>query len=272
MDRHRIPKEKLVIGPAMVLLEMSLFGNYFETIKIHKQTTNKSYPQIINNLWNNYRFKSFHLGFYPWGMSQCIKGVPVLFVQSESEYLLKKYNIGNNKKRLAISGLLGGMSQGLMLTPTQRLKTIAITQTRYPGMNTYHLLRNYVNTYGYKTLFNGLTPMMVRRGSDWSVRFYGIGLMSNYLGKEINQMSLQERLLTGCFGGLLSGFTVPLDVLISKTQQANINSSSYQVLLEQIKNHGYHSFMRGYTMKVLHACHHTAIMIGIGGYISNKFQ
>ena len=114
--------------------------------------------------------------------------------------------------------------------------------------------------------------MMVRRGIDWSTRFYGVGLMSNYMGKRLDQMSLREKMMSGCFGGLLSGFTVPLDVLISKTQRANVNKSSYKIMREQINKNGYGIFTRGYLIKVVHACYHTAFMVGLGGYISDKFR
>ncbi len=265
MDEHHISKEKLLIGPLVVFLEMGLIGNYMESIKTIKQVTDYKYPNIIKNLWYKHGFKCFHIGFYPWGIIQSIKGLPILFVQGESYYLLNKYQIGNDTSRILISGFLSGVSQGLILTPVQRLKTIAMTDPDFKRLNAYNILPKFVKKYGFSTLYKGVYPTMLRRGIDWSTRFYGIHQASNYLGKSLSEMTLIEKMGVGFYGGLLSGFTIPLDVLISKTQEYNNKKkNSYIILKEEIKRNGIRSMGRGFLLKPIGASYHTAFMIGLG--------
>ncbi len=77
--------EKLVIGPSMVLLEMISGGHYMETLKIKKQSSNYTYPGLVKNIWNKHRYKGFYIGFFPWGMLQMTKGLPVLFVLTKDK-------------------------------------------------------------------------------------------------------------------------------------------------------------------------------------------
>jgi len=250
--------EKIFIGPIMVLSEMILFGHYTENIKIIKQVSNLSYPIIVSNLWTNYRYKCFFIGLYPWGMLQIVKGLPVTFTQSHIYNYLNNYNETN---RMLISGFISGIIQGIFLTPTQRLKTIVMTD---PSINCY----NYLKKNGLMTLFNGLSPMMARRGCDWCVRYYGVHLIENKIGKKVDNMSLMEKIGTGFFGGCLSGITTPIDVIIAKTQEANCNNNTWNV----IKNMDIKMFGRGFLMKIFNAGYHTAFVIGIGDYIYGKLK
>jgi len=48
-----------------------------------------SYTGIHNKLVSETGFMgAFYRGLWPWGVMQCVKGLPVLFVNSEVKYLL----------------------------------------------------------------------------------------------------------------------------------------------------------------------------------------
>ena len=128
---------------------------------------------------------------------------------------------------------------------------------------------NYIRQHGAKTLFNGITPMMLRRGTDWCIRYYGVHLMEKNLNKKIENMSLSEKMMTGFIGGALSGITIPIDTVIAKTQEANnSNKNAWEIM----KNTNAQLLCRGFWMKVINAGHHTAIVVGLGDYIYNKLK
>ena len=61
-------------------------------------------------------------GFLPWGLLQCVKGVPVLFVQNESMYQLQARAGWSEKSAEIASGFLGGASIALFVNPMQKVK------------------------------------------------------------------------------------------------------------------------------------------------------
>lgn len=247
--------EKIIIGPIMVLSEMLLLGHYMENIKILKQISDQTYPQIIRHMWGQYGRKSFFLGLYPWGLLQTVKGLPIAFVQSKVYNHLTDYN---ETHRMLISGFSSGVVQGIFLTPTQRMKTIMMTKSP-----------TYVYQYQYKSLFHGIGPMMLRRGTDWCLRFYGVHLIERRLNKKIENMTLSEKIGAGFLGGALSGLTNPIDVIIARTQESkNIDQNAWKILQKT----NYRMLTQGMTMKMLNAGHHTAFVVGVGDYLYHKLK
>lgn len=58
----------------------------------------------------------------PWGLLQCVKGIPVLFVQNESMYQLQaRAGFSENSAEKA-SGFIGGASIALFVNPMQKVK------------------------------------------------------------------------------------------------------------------------------------------------------
>jgi hypothetical protein len=116
---------KLVVGPTMALAEMSMLGHWMEMLKILKQSGvyNKtladvgkeaSYGQIARQLWREEGWLSLYRGFAPWGVIQCVKGVPVLFIQAESSFHLQKRGVDRHQAEIA-AGFLGGAGQVIYL-------------------------------------------------------------------------------------------------------------------------------------------------------------
>ena len=272
-DKKRIPHfEKILIGPAMILGEMVTGGHYIETHKILKQSSNYSYPQIAKNLWTNHRFRGFYLGFWPWSVIQITKGLPVLFVHAETNNLLKKYTNLSDSNRNLLSGVVGGMSQGVFVTPTQRLKTIIMTHPNY-NQNNFNSLKIIKDTYkrgGLTSFFSGLSPMIIRRGIDWGLRFHSFNYMQTHLQKyrNSNSLSLMDNFVCGFGAGFLSTITTPVDTCIAESQKySNKNISFVGVIKDIYKNYGLYGFVRGWRIRVLHSCYHTSWVCGLGSVL-----
>jgi len=279
--------EKLVIGPLMVLGEMTTGGHYMEMVKIIKQATNQSYAKIISDLWKNEGFLGFYKGFAPWGMLQTVKGIPVLFIQAECDHRFKGMGLSNRTSE-TLAGFMGGAGQGIFMTPTQRLKTIVMTDPKYGGANApksvsaalssaSSVIVDIVKSDGLGTLFKGLGPMMGKRGFDWALRFYGVSAAKAYYqkGDPKRQLTGFEKLMTGVFGGAVSTLTMPFDSWVSNCQKANKagdKKSAIAVAKEMYATGGSGAFVRGWAMRLLHASYHTIWMTTLGQYMFEMWR
>lgn len=277
-SKSRIPHfEKILIGPLMVLGEMITGGHYNESLKILKQATNKSYPNLMRGLWREHKFRGFYLGFYPWGLSQIVKGLPVLFVQAETHNFLTKNTNITKDNAMILSGMCGGMSQGVFVTPTQRLKTIVMTYPQSDGrnLNSLEIIKETYRRGGFKTFYSGLLPMVIRRGFDWALRFQGYHWMENRIKKykKIDKITLTDKINCGIFGGMLATITTPLDVCVAESQKySNKEKSLYNVVNEVYNNYGWRGFVRGWGIRVIHSCYHTVWVCGVGSFVFNYIR
>jgi hypothetical protein len=133
-----------------------------------------------------------------------------------------------------VSGISAGITQAFVITPLQRLKTIALTDTSKTGINSANLLRQLIEKEGVSTLFKGLQPMIIKRSTDWGIRFGTI----SYLEKQIKNNNSDDYKLTnlekvsiGFAGGIVSCITIPFDTWIANCQKHSqvTNLSSIQV-------------------------------------------
>eukprot|EP01116_Phalansterium_solitarium_P002799 TRINITY_DN13072_c0_g1_i1.p2 TRINITY_DN13072_c0_g1~~TRINITY_DN13072_c0_g1_i1.p2 ORF type:complete len:298 (+),score=51.17 TRINITY_DN13072_c0_g1_i1:138-1031(+) len=288
-NNRRPEFEKLVIGPLMVFGEMSTGGHYMEMLKIMKQSKGGSYFSHANKLWIDEGVLGFYKGFMPWGFIQIAKGIPVLFIQAECDHYFKQWGV-HGKTAEVLSGVLGGMGQGIFMTPTQRLKTIVMTDPKYEGAGapktvgealkaTTYVAGEVVKKEGWGTLMKGLGPMMGKRGFDWGFRFWGIGVAKSYLTRDDPKrpLGVLEKMGVGFFGGLVSTATMPLDTWVANCQKASkklpdgtvIKANAIQVAQDMWRTRGVSAFVSGWNMRVLHAGYHTMWMYSIGSLISD---
>lgn len=280
--------EKLIIGPLMVLGEMTSGGHYMEMVKIIKQASGRSYPAIMKDLWVHEGVLGFYKGFLPWGSIQITKGIPVLFIQAEVDYRMKKMGASNDAAAIA-GGVLGGVGQGVFMTPTQRLKTIVMTDPKYQGENapksvgaalrsTTTVCVDVVKSDGLGTLFKGLGPMCAKRGVDWGVRFTGMQIATNYFNQgksKDRKLPMHEKLAAGFFAGALSTVTMPLDSLVANCQKASKAGSSGSAIVvakEMWTQNGVAAFTRGWAMRIVHAGYHTMWMVAIGQFVFDSIR
>jgi len=173
--RSRPEFEKLLIGPICVCGEMLTGGHYLEVLRIGKQTLPGTSTQSYGSLHKQYVKQSgfigaFYRGMYPWGVMQCVKGIPVLFVQAESQYQLTKIGLDKNFTE-PLSGVAGGVAQALFVCPSQKLKVVVVSDPVLNAMPPLAALKSVIKANGVTSLMDGLLPMMVRRGLDWMIRF-----------------------------------------------------------------------------------------------------
>ena len=275
-ENKRIPHfEKILIGPMMVLGEMVCGGHYIESLKILKQSSGSTYLHIIKDLWSRYKFRGYYLGFYPWGLSQIVKGLPILFVQAEMHHLLTNYTNMSDNNRMLCSGVFGGISQGLFITPTQRLKTIVMTYPVNDGrvLTPFEVIKETYKRGGIRTFYSGLLPMVIRRGIDWGLRFQGYYLAENIMKRRNEELTIMNKVGCGVFGGALATITTPVDVCVAESQKyTNKGKSLYSIIKDVYNNYGYRGFVRGWGIRVVHSCYHTVWVCGIGSIMFSMLR
>lgn len=263
----------LYLGSGMMatLTEMSLLGHTMESTKIIRQASGKSYTNIFKDLWKESGWKGYYRGFYPWAVIQSTKGIPILYTQSFVKDSIIKYNSkfnfsDKNLERTSgiIGGICGGVSQAFFITPTQRLKIEAMTKD-YKGekakFNSTGLVKQIWREQGLNGFYRGLTPMILKKGIDWGIRFYGVELFKEQFPEFYETMP--GKFGAGMFGGALSLLTVPFDVMIATLQKSN-GSGNFVQEFKNLKQLGIRHFYRGGAMRFLHTSYHTGILIGFG--------
>jgi hypothetical protein len=259
----------IVSGVLSTFTEMSFVGHIIEQIKIIKQATGNSYPSILKDIKHDFRANgmiAFYRGYYPWGVLQCVKGAPVLFVQDfvnnnlQTNYgpiLSKTTNEDQIKFRSnIIGGLCGGFSQALFLTPLQRLKTEVMTSNNIT-----------ISLFNTNNLYKGFLATSSKRALDWGFRFAGIAEYQ----KQFPEFSETNtgRFVGGIFGGLCSLVTTPLEVIIAMSQKhRSLHTNSIQI----IKDIGIQQMTRGMCFKALDSCYHTSMIMLLSPLYTNLIK
>ena len=283
MKNDKAAYEKIVIGPLVIAGEMLTLGHYMESLKITKQATKQSYPNTMKFYWKNYGMGGFYRGFYPWGLIQTTKGLPVLFVQHEMKKILNDNDIGKESYRNIYAGITAGIVQGFFVTPTQRLKTMVMTNDNITDktkkINSTYILKQSIKKEGISTLFRGLAPMCFKRGADWAVRFGTAGVIKDkivdYRGYESKKdLTFIDNVLSGLGAGIVGASTTPMDNVVANCQKfgADKNKGALTVASEMYRGGGVRPFFNGLMMRVIHTGYHTAWVIGVGGWLFNLYE
>lgn len=272
--RTRPAFEKLVIGPTMIFGEMITGGHYLEVLRLGKQmhasrTQAPSYYELHTSLVHRGGgfFPAFYRGFLPWGLIQCAKGVPVLFVQHESMYCLQhRFGWSNNSAEKA-SGFIGGISQGIFVNPFQKVKVSVVACEHLNSLGPYQALKTVVRENGALSLLDGIFPMMMRRSLDWGIRFSVSSEVKNWMVQkklehgEAGTLNIYEMICCGLVGGSFSALTHPIDNIITNSQKPMEPGKSRTlaaVVRRMYRESGAHAFTRGWAIKVVDNAYHVS--------------
>uniref|UniRef100_A0A7S1TQZ9 Mitochondrial carrier protein n=1 Tax=Phaeomonas parva TaxID=124430 RepID=A0A7S1TQZ9_9STRA len=278
--KRAIAYEKLIIGPVTTIGEMTMGGHWLEMLKVQKQAgTYKTYSGAAAHMWKELGFSGFYKGFWPAGFVQgCYKGLPVLFVQGEVKYQLNERGYVGKPAEVA-AGVTAGVVQGAMVSPTQRVKVLVATNAK-AGAVSLDIIRKVIADEGVGTLFKGTGVMMLRRGVDWGVRFYGKSLITGWMlagTPEGTKLGIGQQFCAGLFGGAFSALSQPLDVWVANAQKHRAvpitAAECFSELMAESASKGFFSvWFRGIEMRIVHSSYHTAWMAGLGAYIADYYR
>lgn len=283
-ERARRPAfEQLIIGPCMVFGEMVTGGHYMDVLQLKKQlvtgrSSTPSYWNLHTRLMQEaggYAHRAFYRGFMPWGLFQCTKGVPVLFVQHESMHMFQEMGVSSDAAEKA-SGFVGGLSQAFLITPFQKMKLFAVASQDMYQMTPGQALQTMVRENGFMSLYDGIVPTMIRRSLDWGVRF---GLSTEAKNWRIHQKKISgdtselttgELVVCGLLGGAVGSLTHPIDNIITNSQKplhAGASRDFVSVAARMYRESGMTAFTRGWGLKVIDNSYHMAWMFGVSNVL-----
>lgn len=117
---------------------------------------------------------------------------------------------------------------------------------------------------GFKGIYNGLYPSVIKQSSNQGIRFFVIETLKNYYRDGDPNVDV-PKLVVGLFGGIAGFCSVvgnnPIDVV--KTRMQSLDSGKYKNMFDCFvkiwKNEGFFSFYRGVTPRLSRVCLEVAL-------------
>ena len=158
-----------------------------------------------------------------------------------------------------------------VVTPTGRLKTIAMTDPNFKGMNATSVFLTTVRKNGFFTIYNGFGPVSWKKAADWGVRF-GVAdtvsdAVSQITGQERKDFGVFEHFSVGAIAGTISCVTTPIDVLIANAQKfrkSGRRATIQELVMEVWRQEGVMGFYRGIGARAIQVSWCTAWLYGGG--------
>lgn len=276
--------KRLLTAALVTLLYEAALGHLLEFIKIVMQTSppGTSYGDVMRKITGEKGIAGCWDGFIPWGVIQSIfkGGVFGLVHAIASSYLVPLADEGVLPRQVALTmagGIAGGL-QGFVLSPTLLLKTRVMTNPVF--RESMSLIRttllslrigvDVVKDEGISTLMKGANVFALKRLLDWSTRYFFSDAFEALLLQHSasDALTTAEKVAASLLGGTASTIsTLPLDVLVAKTQdakKAGVKVSAIKLLKQDLDEKGwkglYDSYMQGFEARLAHVCFTTVVM------------
>jgi len=250
--------KKLFVAATITLVYEGIIGHFLEFLKIVMQTSpvGFTYLDAVRQITAGKGIAGCWDGFVPWGVIQAVGkgGVFGLAHAVALAYLLPLSNKDVLPKQLALTlagGIAGGF-QGYVISPTLLLKTRVMTNPVF--REKMSLLRTTILSLrigldvvlheGVFTLMKGANVFALKRVFDWATRFYFSDCFELFLLSRSTTGTLTpfEKISASLLGGMGSTLsTVPLDVLVTQTQdakKAGIQVSAIKMFTDEFKEKG----------------------------------
>jgi len=207
------------------------------------------------------------------GLSVLLYGsIPKSAVRFGSFEQFKKSAVDEKGNLSPVSRLLCGLGAGvseaiLAVTPMETLKVKFIADQRsanpkFKGF--FHGVRSIIATEGIMGTYRGLTPTIMKQGSNQAIRFYVMETLKDWY-REGDPTKKVPKLIVGLFGGVAGAASVlgntPLDVV--KTRMQSLDAAKYKNTWDCAKtimrNEGPKAFYKGTLPRMSRVCLDVAI-------------
>jgi hypothetical protein len=276
--------KKLLVAAIVTLTYEAILGHMLEFVKIVMQTAadGTTYFDVLKLITAEKGIAGIWDGFVPWGVVQAIfkGGVFGLAHAIALSLLLPLAEEGKLPKQLALTlaGGIGGGFQGYVLSPTLLLKTRVMTNPVFrekmslikTTLLSFRIGLDVVKEEGISALMKGSNIFATKRVFDWATRYFFADVCEACLRSRKGgaALSATDKVISSFVGGTLSTLsTLPLDVLVAKTQdakKAGVKVSALALFQDELKEKGWgglcSSYMRGFEARLLHVCFTTVAM------------
>ena len=275
--------KNLINSAIVTLIFEGCMGHIMEFLKIAMQTSPKgtTYSKVYKDITCEKGIAGLWDGFIPWGVIQSVLkgGVFGLAYAIAKSYLIPLAEQGYMPKKLAqtLAGGIAGGFQGFVLSPTLLMKTRVMTNEVFRESmslfeTTYKSLvigGDIIRKEGVGSLMKGANTFAMKRVFDWSTRYYFADLFESiFVAMKGSDLTLTEKSIASLLGGIASTvLTLPLDVLVAKTQdakKAGVKVSPFKMFSDELKEEGWSglkdNYMRGFEARLAHVCLTTVVM------------
>jgi hypothetical protein len=278
--RSQAARNLLVTALVTLLFEGSI-GHILEFLKIVKQTalTDVSYLQVLRDITRSKGLAGLWDGFLPWGVVQAVfKGAVFGLAYQAAVDAVRHLDrccgvVLPPTLALALAGGLGGAAQGYVLSPTLLLKTRVMTNPAFREKMSAWRTTWLSFQIGFEicaaeslgALMKGSNIFALKRVFDWSSRYLFSDMFESLfslLKGGAAPLTVAERSAASMLGGVLSTcVTLPLDVLVAKTQdakKAGVRVPALKLFRDELSDRGWSglqkSYMQGFEARLLHVC------------------
>ncbi|CAF1022632.1 unnamed protein product [Rotaria magnacalcarata] len=229
----------------------------------------RKYNGVIDCVKKTVHSRGF-FGLYR-GLSVLLYGsIPKSAVRFGAFEELKKYAADehgqlNSKTRL-LCGLGAGLAEALLVvTPMETVKVKFIhdqnlAKPNYRGF--FHGVREIIRKEGIRGTYQGLTPTLLKQGTNQAIRFFVMETLKEHYRKYTNkgQHAPVPVIITGVFGLIAGAASVfgntPLDVV--KTRMQSLEAAKYKntfdCAIKILKNEGPLAFYKGTVPRLGRVC------------------
>lgn len=275
---------KNLINSAIVTLVFeACMGHIMEFLKIAMQTSPKgtTYAKVYKDITSEKGIAGLWDGFMPWGVIQAVLkgGVFGLAYAVANSSLMPLADQGIIPKKLAqtLAGGIAGGFQGYVLSPTLLMKTRVMTNEVFRESMTLFettwkslvIGGDIIKKEGLGSLMKGANTFAMKRVFDWSTRYYFADLFESiFFTIKGSALTVSEKSTASLLGGVASTvLTLPLDVLVAKTQdakKAGVKVSPFKMFSDELQEEGWSglkdNYMRGFEARLAHVCLTTVVM------------
>jgi len=224
------------------------------------------------------------------GIRGMYKGVNVLLTGTIPTYAVRfgtfdflKNRVVADDGHLSLLGRMGcGLGAGvaeatLVVTWVETLKVrlIGDQKRKYPkyrGMS--HAASTILKTEGFFGLYKGVTPTIMKQGSNQAIRFTVMETLRNWYTNGDRNSSVPKPVVA-LFGAIAGGCSVlgnqPMDVVKTRVQNGSY-SSTWQCVKEVASREGVRGFYRGCLTRMNGVCLEVALAFCIYDFVMDAFN
>lgn len=217
------------------------------------------------------------------------KGAILILTSTEVEFYSKRHLGVSSSVAGVLGGVAGGASQAyLTMGVTTCMKTVEVTRTKsaqasvkVPG--TMQTFFDIVRTKGIRGVNRGVNAVALRQITGWSSRIgisrFAEGVIRRIQGKEEKtKLGFGEKIVASTFGGALSCWNQPFEVVRIEMQSLKASSSRpesptmWNTTRFIWKTSGAAGFFHGVVPRIGVASWATICMVGFGDMVKDAFS
>ncbi|KAK7205908.1 mitochondrial DNA replication protein YHM2 [Myxozyma melibiosi] len=282
IEKKPIKWSNILLGAALNMFEVTTLGQPLEVTKTTMAANRgDTLPGAVRRVWSRGGVFGFYQGLIPWAWIEAsTKGAVLLFVSTEVEYHARTFGFGNFMAGMS-GGFMGGLAQAYLTVGfCTCMKTVEITRHKQAasGVKPPSTMSVFMDIYrreGIRGINKGVNAVAIRQCTNWASRF-GLSRLSEVAIRRVTgkqdstPLSAPEKILASVFGGGLSAWNQPIEVvrieMQSKTEDPNRpkNLTVGKTLKYIYSQNGIKGLYRGVTPRIGLGVWQTVCMVGLG--------